>query len=691
MHSVAILNPEQTQAVEHVEGPLLIFAGAGSGKTRVLTHRIFHLIHNVGLNPEQILAVTFTNKAAGEMQERVAGLFSQRLRVPWIATFHSACARILRAHAEALGYTKQFVIYDSSEALAALKRVYKKLKIDPKTIDPKTVMRMIDKAKNDYRSPDCMRAEAASSLAWFTQVADLYEAYQEELQASNAMDFGDLLCNVVHLFTLEKNILSHYQSQFQHILIDEYQDTNKVQYLLVHKLAEKTENLCVVGDDDQSIYAFRGASVENILNFKKDFPTATTITLSENYRSTKTIIEAANSVIAQNTHRQKKSMRTQNRKGDLLGYYEGEDEKDEARFVVDEVISLVAKGVALSDIAMLYRINAQSRALEEALCSAGLPYKIFGGHRFYDRKEIRDILAYFKLILNPSDNEAFLRIVNTPTRGLGKTSINALNEYALNNRISLFVALQNAAHDAALNKEPPWFKGATAKKFSSFLALIETLKTNGEGAQSRIEAAHEAMITNSSDQDIARELPLFLQKIAEESGYLKRLRSQDTAEAESRIENINELFNVAHEFSASLIEQGAAPTFENFLDRASLSSDLDDSNTKAVTQREELNHYKGEISLMTLHLAKGLEFDTVFLLGLEEGLLPHSRSLDDSSATEEERRLCYVGITRAREQLYLSRALYRNSFSNSRFYSRPSRFLRDIPGDLILDLDGFVH
>ena len=672
------LNPEQLEAVKYGDGPLLIFAGAGSGKTRVLTRRIAHLILEHGVDASEILAVTFTNKAAREMKSRVAALFHEHIAsrarpglrafgsedsLPiWVSTFHSSCVRILRRHAKYLDFTQHFAIYDSSDSLSAMKRVYKSLHVDPKTIEPRAVLSAIDRAKNDYKFPEDLKRDILFNPRYTEMIAELYAAYQAELRRSNAMDFGDLICNVVTLFKLEPKILERYNEQLRHILVDEYQDTNRVQYMLIRQLTERHDNICVVGDDDQSIYGFRGASVETILNFKKDFPSAHIITLEQNYRSTQNILSAANAVIAQNKRRQEKTMFTSNGKGDPLVCFRAYDEKDEAEFVAREITLLLRQNVSTADIAIFYRTNAQSRAVEESLCESALPYKIFGGNRFYDRKEIKDVLAYLRLLQNPADNEAFLRIVNTPARGIGATTLAAAITHADKSNASYFQLL-------ASSNLPP----ALQKKFNSFLEVMSKLQASYESTLKILSDEHGSQ--NHIDQTSA--IAYLLRDIAEHSGYLKALRQQDSLEAESRVENLEELSRVAVDFSERAFEQGSTPSISDFLDRSSLHSDLDDSKENAAP-----------ISLMTLHLAKGLEFQYVFLLGLEEGILPHIRSIDQPDELEEERRLCYVGLTRARHRLYLTRATDRQSFGRSNWYAgEPSRFIWDLPEENLDDRD----
>ncbi|MCL4154711.1 UNVERIFIED_CONTAM: hypothetical protein GTU68_019100, partial [Idotea baltica] len=580
------LNPSQREAVLHTEGPLLVFAGAGSGKTRVLTYRILHLIRSGAALPHEILAVTFTNKAAKEMKQRVNQLVGDENCSVWVSTFHSTCVRILRAHAETLGFNSQFAIYDRSDSTAALKRVMKRQEIDPRQLSPKSVLQEIDRAKNKYIDPEAYRSMQSMQYDVDDRVYELYLGYQEELQRSNAMDFGDLLCNTVSLFKLDQKLLAKYQKQFRYILVDEYQDTNPVQYILLQQLAEVSNNLCVVGDDDQSIYAFRGASIDNILSFQNDFSGGLSVTLDQNYRSTKTILSAANAVIEKNKKRQKKTLFTDNALGEPITCYCADDERDEARYVAEQIQLAAANGVRYSDMAIFYRTNAQSRALEEALTDSAVPFVLYGGLRFYQRKEIRDLLCYLKLIANPSDSESFLRVVNTPARGIGASSIKKIQELSISSGTSLFEALNLAIKQETLSK-------AAIKKCSIFTSLIEGLRENN----------------NYSNDFLAR----LLHSIAESSGYLATLKEENTEESLSRIENLQELFAVAQEF-----------VIADFLDRTSLISDLDSENTVEGMEKAS----SGSVSMMTLHLAKGLEFSYAFLVGLEDGLLPHIRSLD---------------------------------------------------------------
>ena len=663
------LNDAQLEAVVHKDGPLLVFAGAGSGKTRVLTRRVANLILEHQVHPSQILAVTFTNKAAGEMKSRVSSLLGMggpHIARMWVSTFHSMCVRILRNYADELGFSKQFVIYDSTDSLAVMKRLYKKIGIDPRVLEPKTVLSRIDWAKNNFKDAESIRSDSYYQSDEAELMADLFQAYQEELLACNAMDFGDLLCNALSLLKLDKKIREQLQSQFRYILIDEYQDTNQVQYLLMKTLSEEHQNICAVGDDDQSIYAFRGASIDKILNFSKDYPDAKVVTLNTNYRSTKNILNAANKIIAKNQRRQAKTMVTDNEEGAKLVCYRAFDEKNEAQFILGEICRLKEDGAKLTDMAIFYRTNAQSRAIEEALIEAGFAYEIYGGYKFYERKEIKDIIAYFRLLLNPKDNESLLRVINTPARGIGQTTVAKLTKHASDNNISIYEALSQDATGSAT--------GAAGKKLSSFFTLIEALKAEGTKAT--------ALLTddNATQTEKINSVANLFKEIAEKTTYLQKLRDAKTEEADSRIENIEELLSVAVDYVAKHLETtGEYPNLEGFLDRASLSSDLDRST-------EEADSNSGILSLMTLHLAKGLEFDHVFLAGLEEGLLPHSRSLESKTDLEEERRLCYVGVTRAKKQLFLSRATNRHTFGYNNWYAGlPSRFIGDIPEELAND------
>ena len=685
------LNPEQRAAVCFGEGQLLIFAGAGSGKTRVLTRRIARLVNEGIARPDQILAVTFTNKAANEMKQRVlsllqAGRFQSNpasRAYPssiWVSTFHSTAVRILRQHAEALGFAPSFAIYDTTDSISVLKRCFEMLKIDPRALSPRAVLSQIDRAKNSYRDPESFRSSMRQYDEATSLTADLYAEYQNQLYAANAMDFGDLLCNTVSLFELRPEILEYYQERFRHILVDEYQDTNKVQYRLVQLLAAKYKNLCVVGDDDQSIYAFRGATVENILNFQRDYPDAEVITLETNYRSTKTILAAANAVIAKNVKRRPKAMRTDNVDGEKIICLRTYDEQSEARWVVQQIVEIAEAGTRLSDVAIFYRTNSQSRALEEALCSAALPYQIFGGQRFYDRKEIKDILAYYKLLVNPTDNEAFLRIINTPVRGIGPSALAGLRSYAIAQKLAYLPALKHA-----FETDAKFLVKTVRSKFYNFVELLEGLEKEAEHA-SHMLTNPNGHLTPGEMQDAITHL---LQAIVDRTKYIEKLEKLSPEEAQSRIDNIQELYRVAAGFVRQNLEQQldeAAVTLESFLDRVSLVADSD-GEPETLSGKVRSIALTGSVSLMTLHVAKGLEFQSVFLTGLEEGLLPHVRSLDSMHALEEERRLAYVGVTRAKQRLFISYASSRQTFGKSSWYAgMPSRFLNDIPQGLVQEV-----
>jgi DNA helicase-2/ATP-dependent DNA helicase PcrA len=666
------LNEAQYEAVAHTDGPLIIFAGAGSGKTRVLTRRIAHLIYSGKAYSNQILAVTFTNKAAREMKGRVAGLFNSNLGSFWVSTFHATCLRILRINAEQIGFDKNFVIYDAVDSLTIVKKVLKELNLEKAFIAPKDVQHQIERAKNDFLSYE----EFVKFCPFFgdqaVQLLEVYKHYQKELKKSNAMDFGDLICKTIELFSNNEDILEQYQNQFKYIMVDEYQDTNHAQYLLIKMLAAKNKNLCVVGDDDQSIYAFRGANIGNILNFKKDYPDCTEITLNINYRSTKKIISVAENVIAKNKHRKVKNISTINEEGELISYYCGDTEKTEANFVAREILRLQQQGIDPINIAIFYRTNFQSRVIEEALLGNNINYAIFGGFKFYERKEIKDILAYCRLLINPNDDSAFLRIINTPTRGLGNSTIVTLQNFASANDMSLW-----AATEKIIAEKLSILPITIIKKLELFHNIILKLtllaqKTELELQDKTVSSRQRGFVFSG-----------LIKSIATDSGYLQKIGEDKSEESASKKENIFELMRVSEDFITNHAEDFNV-TISDFLDQASLASDLDNENLETDSQTEK-SQKKSPVSLMTLHLAKGLEFDIVFLIGLEEGLLPHAKSFDFEEDIEEERRLCYVGITRAKKKLYLSQAMIRRSFNSSSPYacSRTSRFLQNIPVQLL--------
>ncbi len=640
------MNPKQAEAVQATEGPLLIMAGAGSGKTRVLTHRIAYLIEEKEVNPWNILAITFTNKAAREMKERVSGLLGAGGEDVWISTFHSMCVRILRRDVDHIGYSRNFTIIDSSEQLTLMKRVVKELNIDPKKYDPRSMLGAISNAKNELLTPEDYAARQGS---FFEQLAaKCYDLYQKELRRNQCMDFDDLIMVTIRLFNENAEILNYYQRKFHYIHVDEYQDTNHAQYTLVNMLAAKFRNLCVVGDADQSIYGWRGADMQNILDFEKDYPDARTILLEQNYRSTKTILAAANQVIANNRNRKAKNLWTENSPGEKITYYRGDSERDEGRFIVSEIQKQQReKNRKYGDFAVLYRTNAQSRVVEETLLKANIPYKMVGGHKFYDRKEIKDILAYLQVIANPADSLSFARIVNTPKRGVGQTSLERLREFADTHDLSLL--------EASLNVALSPLKGKAAQELAEFGELID---------------GFNQMIPYLSVTELTKE-------VLAKSGYEEDLKRQNTLESQNRLENLEEFLSVTQEFDKTFTAaQGEEPEAAEdrltiFLNDLALISDVDSYEEEA-----------SEVTLMTLHAAKGLEFPVVFLVGLEEGVFPLSRAMVEENELEEERRLAYVGITRAEEELFLTNALSRTLYGKTQ-YNRPSRFVKEIEEDLL--------
>ena len=575
------LNDRQKEAVLHTEGPLLILAGAGSGKTRVLTHRIAYLIEEKGVNPWNILAITFTNKAAGEMRERVDNLVGFGSESIWVSTFHSMCVRILRRHIEALGYATNFTIYDTDDQKTLMKDVCKLLEVDTKIYRERSLLSAISKAKNELMTPEELMLEAGGDFGR-KKVAEVYGEYERQLRANNALDFDDLLLKTVQLFQTQKEVLDYYQERFRYIMVDEYQDTNTVQFELVRLLAGKYRNLCVVGDDDQSIYKFRGANIQNILNFEKVFPDARVIKLEQNYRSTETILEAANGVIRHNKGRKDKSLWTENGKGEAIEFRQFDTAYDEAEYVVDDIRRQVAAGEGnYSDYAILYRTNAQSRMFEEKFVTAGIPYKIVGGINFYARREIKDLLAYLKTVDNAQDDLAVRRIINVPRRGIGLTSINRVQEYAARREIGFYEALLGA------DLIPDIGRGLS--KLESFAALMEHFKRD----------AQEMTISD------------LLQEILEETGYIESLQAEDVEEAEARLENIDELRNKIAAYEEACQEQDEPATLSGFLEEVALVADIDD-----------LDENSDYVVLMTLHSAKGLEFPHVYLVGMEDGLFP---------------------------------------------------------------------
>jgi DNA helicase-2/ATP-dependent DNA helicase PcrA len=629
------LNEPQRAAVTHGEGPLLILAGAGSGKTRVLTHRIAWLVHTGRARAGELLAITFTNKAAQEMRERVELLLGHSTRGMWVMTFHAACARLLRAEAPRLGYTRQYTIYDAADSRRLVKRCIDELGVDPKRFTPGAMQHQISDAKNKLRDAEAYRQQVGS---FFEQtVADVYELYERDLHRMNAMDFDDLLVRTVNVLELFPEVRARYAAAFRHVLVDEYQDTNHAQYRLLQLLAGEHRNLAVVGDDDQSVYSFRGADITNILNFQDDYPDAEVVRLEQNYRSTQTILSVANAVITHNRGRMGKSLWTDLGEGDPVKVRELEDEHAEARFVVGEIERLVDEGVSRAEIAVFYRTNAQSRVLEDTLVRREIGYQVIGGTKFYERAEIKDAISYLTVLANPQDVVSFTRVANSPRRGIGQTSLSRV----LNHAETMGIPVWDAA---ASPGEVPGLGTAAVRAFERFMATMAFLRERAE-----------------------QQVPIgdLLDAILHETGYLDALQAERTIEAQGRIENLEELVEVAREFDAGAEDD----TLDLFLQQISLVADAD-------TRRDD----EGLVTLMTLHNAKGLEYPIVFMIGCEEGVFPHSRSLDEGTL-EEERRLCYVGITRAMRDLYLTFARRRAVFG-AQNYGLPSRFLSEIPPDL---------
>ena len=637
------LNEQQKEAVLHTEGPLLILAGAGSGKTRVLTHRIAYLIEEKGINPWNILAITFTNKAAGEMRERVDNLVGFGSESIWVSTFHSMCVRILRRHIDLLGFDTNFTIYDTDDQKTLMKDICKLLQIDTKIFRERSLLAAISQAKNELVTPEEFRIQAQGDFSR-QKIASVYEEYEKQMRANNALDFDDLLVKAVQLFQSQADVLDYYQERFRYIMVDEYQDTNTVQFELVRLLSAKYRNLCVVGDDDQSIYKFRGANIRNILDFEQVFPDAKVIKLEQNYRSTSNILNAANAVIRHNHGRKDKTLWTDNGEGDKINVRQFDTAFDEAEYIVGDIRERVESGkAAYNDHAILYRTNAQSRMFEEKFVTANIPYKIVGGINFYARREIKDLLAYLKTIDNGRDDLAVRRIINVPKRGIGLTSINRVQEYASGREIGFYEALR------AVDLIPNIGRGAS--KLESFVALIEHFKTD----------AKELTISE------------LMQEILEETGYIESLKEEGSEEAESRIENIDELISKITAYEETCEDRDEPATLNGFLEEVALVADID--------SLDESNDY---VVLMTLHSAKGLEFPHVYLAGMEDGIFPSYMTItaDDPEEVEEERRLCYVGITRAEEELTLTCAR-RRMIRGETQYNKMSRFLKEIPMELL--------
>lgn len=635
------MNDKQAEAVACTEGPLLIMAGAGSGKTRVLTHRVAYLIEEKNINPWNILAITFTNKAAREMRERINKLINEGEDI-WVSTFHALCVRILRRDAEKIGYTRNFTIASTSEQRTLMKHILAdNLNLDIKRYDPRAVLSAISNAKNELRTPAELKKEASDPFS--EVVADAYELYQEQLQNNQSFDFDDLIMQTIRLFEESPETLAFYQRKFHYIHVDEYQDTNEAQYQLVSMLAKTYRNLCVVGDADQSIYGWRGANMENILNFEQDYPDATVIKLEQNYRSTKTILQAANEVIENNANRKDKTLWTQNDTGEKIHYYRASSANDEAYHVIKKIQEKMQQGSkSYGDFAVLYRTNAQSRVLEEAFMKANIPYKLVGAHRFYERKEIMDLLAYLRLAANPNDSLSFTRVVNEPKRGIGATSIAKLQNFAELHGLSLL----EASEDVVLTG----ISGKAAKQLSAFAKMIREF----------------------NELEKTKNITELTEIILDKTGYKQSLKDKNTLEDQSRLENIAEFLTVTKQFDENWTpEEEDSDPFVDFLADLALVSDQD-----SVEEEPD------EVTLMTLHAAKGLEFPVVFLMGLEEGIFPLGRAAQDEAELEEERRLAYVGITRAEEELYLSNAFSRMLYG--RHQSNPvSRFISEISDDLL--------
>ncbi|WP_327155196.1 DNA helicase PcrA [Streptomyces tubercidicus] len=642
------LNDEQKAAVVHMGGPLLIVAGAGSGKTRVLTHRIAHLLAERHVHPGQILAITFTNKAAGEMKERVEELVGPRANAMWVSTFHSACVRILRRESKKLGFTSSFSIYDAADSKRLMALVCRDLDLDPKRYPPKSFSAKISNLKNELIDEETFAGTAADGFE--KTLAEAYAMYQARLREANALDFDDIIMTTVNLLQAFPDVAEHYRRRFRHVLVDEYQDTNHAQYTLVRELvgpAESAAELCVVGDADQSIYAFRGATIRNILQFEEDYPDATTILLEQNYRSSQTILSAANAVIERNENRRPKNLWTDAGAGPKITGYVADTEHDEAQFVADEIDRLTDAGDAKSgDVAVFYRTNAQSRVFEEIFIRVGLPYKVVGGVRFYERKEVRDVLAYLRVLANPEDTVPLRRILNVPKRGIGDRAEAMIDALSAREKITFPQALRRV--DEAYGMAA---RSANAvKRFNVLMEELRTIVESGAGPATILEA------------------------VLERTGYLAELQASTDPQDETRIENLQELAAVALEFEQDRGEDNPG-TLSDFLEQVALVADSDQ-----IPDEDEEG--SGVITLMTLHTAKGLEFPVVFLTGLEDGVFPHMRSLGQTKELEEERRLAYVGITRARERLYVTRSTMRSAWGQPS-YNPPSRFLEEIPGDFM--------
>ena len=646
----ADLNPAQREAVAATEGPVLVVAGAGSGKTRVLTYRIAHLIRDLRVPPESILAITFTNKAANEMKARVGALVGGVVNSMWVSTFHSACVRILRREATRLGYRSGFSIYDDADSLRLIRMVTKDLDLDSKRFPEKAMQGVISKAKSELVDFESFADQGDGFF--HEQVADIYRLYQQRLVEASAMDFDDLLMVTVEVFAAFPDVLEHYQQRFRYVLVDEYQDTNRAQYVLVKQLTASHGNLCVVGDSDQSIYKFRGADIRNIRDFEKDYPDARVIVLDQNYRSTETILEAANSIISNNTKRTPKHLWSDRGQGLPITRYEAEDEHDEAGYLVDEIERLKDEGFNLADFAVFYRTNAMSRVIEDVFVRRGVPYSVVGSVKFYDRKEIKDTIAYLRVLVNPSDEVSVKRIINEPRRGIGNTTVAHVDRYSQAQKMSFFEGLQQAVDIPQLNSR-------AQKLILEFVGLVDGLRLKTE--EGGVEAGVQAVL--------------------DDTGMLANLETEGTIEAMGRVENLRELVGVASEFESA--NEGAIIADEEFDALDNLRRlEIFLESTALVADIDEWDEGAGAVTLMTLHTAKGLEFPAVFIAGMEDGVFPHMRSLGDPDELEEERRLAYVGITRAQDRLYLTSAWSRTLFGGSS-YNPPSRFLKELPEQLM--------
>ncbi|OPJ55953.1 DNA helicase PcrA [Alkalithermobacter paradoxus] len=635
------LNPMQKEAVLRTEGPVLILAGAGSGKTRVLTNRIAHLIQNLSVHPANILAITFTNKAANEMKERVEEIIGSKSKDMWISTFHSCCVKILRKDIDKIGYSRSFVIYDRADQLTLIKSCMKELNINEKMYEPKTVINYISDAKDKLITPKKFSKIHEGDLR-MNKIASIYSLYQERLLRNNSLDFDDLIMKTIELFEKNEGVLDFYQRKFKYIMVDEYQDTNKAQYKFIHLLSSKHKNLCVVGDDDQSIYGWRGADIRNILEFERDFDDVHIVKLEQNYRSTQTILDAANTVIYNNSTRKRKKLWTENESGDKISLFKANDEREEGDFIAHNIAKQVKnENKKYSDFAILYRTNAQSRAIEEALIKQNIPYKIYGGIKFYERKEIKDLLGYLRTIQNPLDDISVKRIINVPKRGIGLKTLEKIEDIAILKGESIYSVLLDVDSISDISTR-------AKSKINEFTTIISTFMAMKE----------------------IYPVSKLIEKILDNTGYIKELEKEGDIESQTRIENLKEFISVAIEFENTSEEKD----LETFLASVSLVSDLDSLD-------EDMNF----VSLMTLHSAKGLEFPVVFLAGMEEGIFPTSRALIDDLELEEERRLCYVGITRGMKKVYLTHALMRTIYGKTN-YSRSSRFIDEIPSDYIDNL-----